>query len=194
MITATNTDLLERLLDSADQEIWREFDERYRQVVVAFARRLGLQEADAADAAQDALIQFAKQYRAGKYDRDRARLRSWLLGIAKRCAIAQQRKQRRQKGWRGESAFDQRPPDATINDVWEEEWRNAILRQSMHELRAEAKIHSATIHAFELYAYENLPVKEVAEAVGMTVNQVYVAKSRVIKRLQEIMGQLEDVW
>ena len=79
----TTTALLEGLFDPANQELWRHFDERYRPVIIAFARRLGVEPTDAADIAQETLVQFLRDYREGKYDRNRGRLHCWIIGIAK---------------------------------------------------------------------------------------------------------------
>ena len=48
MLTRPTTALLEALLDPADDEIWQDFDRRYRPILIAFARRLGLPDEDAA--------------------------------------------------------------------------------------------------------------------------------------------------
>ena len=82
MLTRTTTALLEALLDPADDEVWQDFDRRYRPILIAFAQRLGLPDEDAA---QDTLTRFVRSYREGKYDRDRGRLRSWIIGIARHC-------------------------------------------------------------------------------------------------------------
>ena len=83
MRTRTATAMLEDLRDPGNQTVWQEFDTRYRPILIGFARKLGLSNEDSADAAQDALIQFVRSYRAGKYERQRGRLSSWVIGIAR---------------------------------------------------------------------------------------------------------------
>ncbi|HKB35845.1 MAG TPA: sigma factor, partial [Gemmataceae bacterium] len=51
----TRPSLLVRIRDAADREAWRQFVELYAPLVYRFARRRGLQDADAADLAQDVL-------------------------------------------------------------------------------------------------------------------------------------------
>ena len=80
-ITRTTTVLLEGLHDASNDAVWGEFDRRYRPVVFGFARRLGLDDADAADVAQETLTRFLEEYRRGVYDRERGRLRSWLVTL-----------------------------------------------------------------------------------------------------------------
>ena len=194
MITTTNTILLDGLRDPRNDSVWREFDQRYRPVIEAFARKLGLSDADAADAAQETLTDFVRDYRAEKFDRNRGRLRSWIFGIARHRVIDQLRARARRREWRGESALGDEAGQDELTPLWEAEWRRAMLRQAMRELYASPKLEPRTIQAFERVAFEQRPAAEVATEVGMTVEQVYVAKSRVVQRLRQILSELEEVW
>ena len=51
VITKTNTMLLEQLTHPGHQDAWEEFDSRYRPILLAFGKRLGLQNDDAEEAA-----------------------------------------------------------------------------------------------------------------------------------------------
>src|SRR5882672_6361039 len=101
MLVKTTTLLLAGLTDPANREIWREFDDRYRPVLQAFARRLGLADEDADEIAQDVLARFVERYRAGEYDRERGRLRSWIFGIARTRVADWRRSRARRREERG---------------------------------------------------------------------------------------------
>ncbi len=136
MLTRTTTALLEALLDPDDDEVWHDFDRRYRPILVAFARRLGLPAEDAADAAQDTLTRFVGSYRDGKYDRDRGRLRSWIIGIARHC-IYDIHQRRATDPKRGLSAISELPDESALSAMWDEEcavlgrqhWHTAVARR-----------------------------------------------------------------
>ena len=194
MLTTTNTELLQGLRDPANEPVWREFDSRYRPLLLAFARRLGLGDADAADAAQETLAQFVEDYRAGRYDPARGRLRSWIFGIAQRRVADMKRLKARRREQRGDSAFQGVPAEDELQGVWDDEWRKALLRQGLTELRAGTKMDPKTIRAFELVAFGQRRPAEAAAELGMTVNDVYVARSRVLDRLQRILVELEEIW
>ena len=81
--THTTTALLAALHDLSDQPAWREFEGRYAPIISGVARRMGLSESDSQDVMQETMLQFIRDYRAGKYDRTRGRLRSWIIGIAR---------------------------------------------------------------------------------------------------------------
>jgi len=194
MLPKTNTVLLAGLLDPRNGEIWRDFDERYRPVISAFARRLGLSPADAEEVAQETLVGFSEQYRAGKYDRDRGRLRSWIFGIAQRRAADSRRQRERRRDVRGESALDEVASAPELERLFEEEWQRAILAAAMRELRGETKTDPQSIRALEMFASDRRSAAEVAAELQMTTNAVYAAKHRAIVALRRILTRLQEEW
>lgn len=193
MLTRTTTALLEGLLDPADEATWREFDERYRPILVAFALRLGVQAEDAADAAQEALVRFVGAYRSGRYDRDRGRLRSWIIGITRNCVRDLQQKRAARHEF-GLSAAADLADDATLVQAWDEECEQAILRRGLEELRSETRAGAATVRAFELVVLEAMPPARVAAELGLSLNEVYLAKHRCLKRLRSILSRLDQMY
>ena len=101
MHTTTTTQLLEALFGPGEEAVWREFDARYRPIIFAFARELGVAAEDAADVAQQTLTEFLRDYRAGKYDRRRGRLRAWIIGIARHRVLDTLRQRTRNQAVRG---------------------------------------------------------------------------------------------
>ena len=192
--TRTTTRLLEGLFDPAAEAVWQEFDRRYRPIIVGLARKLGLPEEDAADVAQETLARFVKAYRAGEYDRNRGRLRSWIIGIAKYRITDAIRARADRRGWRGDSIISGVPEQRTLDAIWDTERRQAILRQAIDELRAESKTSEKTIRTFEMLTFHRRPAAAVAEELGMTLNDVYQAKNRVAGRLREIVARLEALY
>ncbi|MHC4970510.1 MAG: RNA polymerase sigma factor [Planctomycetota bacterium] len=194
MLTRTTTALLEGLLDPADEETWRAFDARFRPILLAFGRRLGLPPEDAADAAQETLARFVTAYRGGKYDRGRGRLHSWIIGIARNC-IGDLR-QRRAPHWRqrGLSAIVDLPDRAALTRMWDEQCQQELLRQSLAELRQQTKTDAGTIRAFEMLALDRRRPADVAAELSITLNDVYLAKHRCLKRLRAILSRLEQVY
>ncbi len=193
MITVTNTDLLNGLTDRNEQS-WQEFFDRYQPVLVAFGRKLGLNETDAGDAAQEALVAFVSAYREGTYSREKGRLRTWLLGIAAHKIRDIQRK-------RGREVVVNDNPDETrfinqvedehhLSQVWEAQWQEEIVRRCMEEVRKQVK--PTTMRAFEMFAVEGLPAEKVAAELGMTENAVWIAKNRVITRLRKLQEHMEN--
>ena len=190
----TTTALLNNLHEADNEAAWREFDERYRPILIGFSRRLGLPEADAVDVAQETMVQFIKEYREGKYDRDRGRLRSWLLGIARFRVAGIYRKRATSRVSRGESAIVDMPREAEVEEAWNTERRMTILRTAMEQLKNSTKIADKTVRAFEMVALQQQSVAAVAAELDISENDVYLAKSRVAAKLKEIVASIESLY
>jgi RNA polymerase sigma-70 factor (ECF subfamily) len=192
--SATASALLVELFDQDNRTAWDTLDRRYRPVIIAFARRLGLGAADAADAAQETLTRFLQAYRANRYDRNRGRLRSWIIGIARNCIadIKRNRAARRERD--GASMMADLPDEHQLDAIWETECQRAILWQALEELRRSSRLHPKTIEAFRLCGILQQPASAVAEELGMTVMAVYVAKHRCLAQLREIVKRLAALY
>lgn len=187
----TTTALLDGLLRGGDEGAWAEFVLRYRPIVVAFARRLGLGDADAEDAAQETLARFLRAYREGQYDRNRGRLRAWIVGIARHC-VADARRRRREVAAGSEiSALAELEDEHRLSELWDSEHRREVLRQALLRVRRDSRIEPRTIEAFERVALAEEPPAAVAASLGLTLNDVYVAKHRVTTRLRETILAVE---
>jgi RNA polymerase sigma factor (sigma-70 family) len=194
-IERTTTTLLEGLFDSDNEAAWAMFDARYRPIVVAFARKLGMTESDAGDVAQETILQFLKEYKAGKYDRQRGRLRSWLIGIARFRVAGVYRKKASKREYRGESAMVIIPEeDAALETLWDTERRTIILQAAFKEMQATTKADDRNTKAFEMLVFNQIPIETVCAELDMTAQQAYLAKSRSAKRLKAIIDRLELVY
>lgn len=196
MLTVTNTYLLNGLKDQNNTRIWSDFYARYQPLLVVFAKRLGLTEQDAQDAAQEALLAFVQTYREGAYDRDKGRLRTWLFGIATHKVRDIQRRRGKQLVIVDDADttrfLNKIPDDRSLSEVWEAEWARAILTECMEQVRQ--KVKPQTMEAFELFALKGMPAAKVAQQLGMTENAVWIAKNRVVSHMRNMQEHLEENW
>ena len=194
LATTTNTHLLDGLRHASNRDVWQAYVARYRPLIVGFGRRLGLDAEDAEDTAQQTLIAFADSYRAGKYERDKGRLRTWLFGIARNQALnCRKRNARRRPRTATPDELDYLSQDDDgLGAVWEREWRDAVLRACLEEVRREVK--PATFEAFRLFSLEGIEAERVGEQLGITANAVFGAKRRVLRRVRELLPQMMEHW
>jgi RNA polymerase sigma-70 factor (ECF subfamily) len=191
--TRTSTSVLEGLRDPANHEVWQKYVDRYRPIIVRFATAKGLVKEDAEDVAQETLLDFCRAYRAGRYDRDRGRLRAWLFGIAQR-EIGKWRERRRGIAGSGSSDAaalieDLATPDV-VDEVWEREWHESVLEECLRAVQEE--VQPRTFEAFELFALKAWPARKVADTLGITENAVFLAKSRILRRIRELVPVMDD--
>ncbi|MBL8763150.1 MAG: sigma-70 family RNA polymerase sigma factor [Phycisphaerae bacterium] len=186
----TTTMLLDRLRNPAEQLAWVEIDQRYRPILEGLARTLGLSGADAADVAQATLSELVRSIKNGTYDRTKGRLRSWIMGIARHKVAAERRAGARGGPARGDSALAGVPAERELDSIWELEQRQHVLRCALDRLRDSARVNPTTLRAFEMVALQGASSEDAARECGITVDAVYVAKSRLTRRLQELVGEI----
>ncbi len=181
----THASFLARLADGEDHPAWQEFCDRYGQLIHNFARREGLQQTDCDDVLQEVLLSLTESMPRFRYDRAKGRFRSYLKRVALR-AIYRRKSRRDSSPERVQSVTNS---IVAIDDeqVWEEEWRKYHLRWAMR--RIEAEFNELDRSAFQLYAAQGLRPIVAAKTSGISVDQVYQAKSRILKRLTQIIAE-----
>ena len=145
-------------------------------------------------AAQQTLVGFLEGYRAGRYDPSKGRLRQWLFGIASNVIRQARRKPRAVQvaDSAGTDFFEKLADDVTLEALWDEEWRTALLAHCLRLVRDE--VEEQTYSAFDRFACQGRPAAEVAGELRMSENAVYGCKRRVLERLRELASALEDSW
>ncbi len=182
----THATLLARLSDGSDPDAWREFNQRYAELIRTFARRQGMQPADCDDLAQDVLMGLTKTMPGFEYDPSRGKFRSFLKTVVMRTIYKKFRQKRaagRQLEIEAAAKADDDEPAA--ESLWEEEWREYHLRLAMKTI--EVEFNPADRDAFQMYAVDGQDAQATAEALDVNVDQVYRAKSRILKRLGELV-------
>ncbi|HTU21750.1 MAG TPA: sigma-70 family RNA polymerase sigma factor [Gemmataceae bacterium] len=191
---ATRPSLLVRLRDHQDNQAWGEFVELYAPLIYAHARKRGLQDADAADLTQNCLRQVAVHVGRLEYDRQRGSFRGWLFTIVRNKLRDFQRQPRRLHQGSGEEHIQQlleRHPasEPEEQEEWDREYRLGLLSWAAEQVRPQ--VQEATWQAFWQTAIEGKSGTQVAHALGMTAAAVYLAKSRVMTRLRDVIREVQ---
>jgi len=191
----TRPSLLVRIRDSQDAESWRTFVELYTPPVLRYCRLRGLQDADAADVTQEVMAQVARSMRSFRYKPERGRFRDWLGTIARRKVNRHlTKKNLGTAGAGGDHTLEAHDsPRAIEADAdWSAEFNAQILRTALDRVRP--LFGTATWEAFASVWLENRTAAETASALCVSLEAVYVAKSKVLKRLeQEVLELAEDI-
>ena len=186
----TRPSLLVRIRDAADREAWRQFVELYAPLVYRFARRRSLQDADAADLTQDVLHAVARGSDRLEYDPSRGTFRGWLFTIARNKLHTFLKRQQRHKERTAEVDVE-RLQDAADDEavLWEQEYEQRLFDWAAEQVRGH--FQDTTWQAFWQTAVEGQAARAVADALGLSVGAVYIAKSRVLARLKEQVQLLQ---
>ena len=189
----TRLTLIVRLKDRDDQAAWGEFLEIYRPLVYRLAVAKGLQHADAEDVAQQVFGSVARAVDRWQPDEGRARFRTWLTTIARHAIL---------------NVLSRRAPDRASGETAERELlagqaaatadSELLLAESRREIfqwaarRVRDEFEPQTWDAFWLTAVEGREVSEAAARTGKSAGSVYAARSRVMKRLRQVVLEWEE--
>ncbi|MGE0141952.1 MAG: RNA polymerase sigma factor [Planctomycetota bacterium] len=179
---STHRSLLERLGRGGDQDAWREFHDRYHDLIRGFARRNGLQPVDADDLAQEVLMALHAALPSFDYDPARGRFRGFLKTIALR-AIWRRRSSAKLVD---DAALEHLAEDVAIDADFEQEWRSYHLRQAMARIRVEFPRDHVAL--FEQLAIEGRTTAEVERESSVPADRLYRIKSQILARCRALIA------
>jgi len=186
-VNATRSTLLHRVRDLDDAEGWEEFDKLYRPMLFRYARRRNLPHDAAEEIAQQCLVAVVS--RIGQFERKKS-FRGWLRAMVDHKIsdyVAGYKRERQADTDVLRDAHDRGPSSV---EIWEKNWDQAHVFHLATTLRTNFAKH--TLQAFSLYVLEERPVQEIGQLLGMTPNQIYVAKSRVTRYIRAELGHVFD--
>jgi RNA polymerase sigma-70 factor (ECF subfamily) len=180
----TSASLLERLRRPDEPDAWRRFVDLYTPILFAFAGRMGLQEADAADLVQETLLQLLHGLPQFRYD-GRKSFRAWLWTLMRHKVL----EARRRRQPRAADLPDVAVPD-DLEHLCQDEYRQQLVGRALAIMQSE--FQPSTWKACWEHAVAGRSAADVARELGMTVGAVYAAKFRVLARLRQELQDLLD--
>jgi RNA polymerase sigma-70 factor (ECF subfamily) len=190
----TQPSLLSRVRDPSDEAAWREFESKYRELLIRFCRRQGWQQADAEDLVQTVMASLVRTLPGFVYDRQRGRFRDYLYR-AVRNAMTQRSARPRERAGALDPDRDGPGPGSVRDDpasaaAWEQEWVDHHYRLAMAGVRASFEPRS--VEVFER-SVAGEKVEALAAVFGMSTQAVHKVRQRIKARLEELIAvQIRD--
>jgi len=190
----TRASLLLRLRDPRDVAAWTQFVDLYAPLVYGYARKQGLQDADAADLSQEVLRVVARAVGRLEYDPQRGAFRGWLFTIVRR-RLANWRRARRSQpegcaDANNNELLEQQPAPDRTQASWEVEWQQRVFSWACEQVRPE--VSEKTWQAFWRTFMDGQPGRQAAADLGLSVAAVYLARRRVLGRLKELVDLVQE--
>lgn len=201
MLTEPETDsllptcqsLLSRLRDWQDQEGWRQFFDTYWRLIYRVARQAGLDDTSAQDVVQSTFLYLSRRMPKFRYDPAKGSFKSWLRRVTRsRISVYRRRSEAKDVGLSEAAVGDDETPvwelvpdpagDA-LDEVWQREWEENLVKAAL--LRVRSKVSGQQLMIFEMAAMGEVPMKQVARKLGVSLMQVYLARHRVGKVFKE---------
>lgn len=191
--TSTSRSLLERV-KRAEPEAWDRLVTLYAPLVFHWCRSWGLREQDAADIFQEVFQSVAVHIGGFRKERAGDTFRGWLRTITRNKIHDHFRRRGREpEGVGGSEAQAQlaelpAPEASESSSLTEENVERGLVARALELVRPE--FAERTWQAFWRTAIEGRSAPEVAAELSMSAGAVRVAKSRVLQRLREELGDL----
>jgi RNA polymerase sigma-70 factor, ECF subfamily len=188
---ATPLSLLERAR-ARNPDAWGRLVELYRPLVLYWCGRAGLRGPDAEDVAQEVFAGAAAGLADFQRDRPGDTFRGWLRGITRNQVLLHFRRARgKPQAAGGSDAWNylQGVADPLADPAGDEAGEMSHLyRRAVEQVRDE--FQAATWEAFWRTVIEGRSPAALADELGMTEAAIRQAKSRVLRRLKQELGEL----
>ncbi len=188
-IPSTHLSLLQALGDEDRREdAWAVFQAAYRDVILGWGQRCGLDLHAAEDLTQEIMIKLLDALPRHQHNSDRGRFRSWLKTVVRNVLADRRRHQRRriEPGGVGGSTALRRlgelPNPEAVEELSVAVERRTAAWEAVVLDRVRARVEPASWAAFCQRMIERRPAAEVAAELGLSVGAVYKAAER-IKRM-----------
>jgi RNA polymerase sigma-70 factor (ECF subfamily) len=169
--------------DPADPAAWNEFVQRYQPMIRAWCLRWGAQSSDADDVAQQVLIKLMTAMKTYRCE-SAASFRGWLKTVTRNAWIDFVRRPSASQApdWIA-SIADSHDVLDDLEQQMEQAFERELLELAMR--RVKPRVKPNTWEAFRLTSIENLSGNHAARRLGAPIANVFVAKHRVMKLLEE---------
>jgi RNA polymerase sigma-70 factor (ECF subfamily) len=178
-----------------EENAWKDLTGLYRPLIIGWLNRQGVPAGDLDDLAQEVLLSVVKHLPTFQHSGRRGAFRSWLRTIV--CSRTTDYWRAIDAGTRGQggsgaiTALQQiTDPDSELNRQWDDEHDRYVV-DCLLDLVVE-EFEPATLQAFRRLAIDGASGAEVGKELGMAVDAVYAAKSRVLRRIRQLADGLID--
>ena len=189
----TRESLLLQVKDPQDRAAWELFSGIYRPVIYRLARQRGFQHSDAEDLSQQVLMSVAAAIPRWQKAGETVRFRHWLKRVTRNAILNSLSRGPSDKGRGESSAVDMLREcpqvDKDVNEQLTTEFRRELYRRAAEIVKRD--VNSATWSAFEMSVIDNQSIESVASELNKSIGTVYAARSRVMRRLNDAVRELE---
>ena len=169
-----------------NEESWLAFREFYKPLIARNGKDYRLRPLEIDALVQDVVLACYQEHVLDNYDKTKGRFRDYLRTITKRIAMRILAARPTANGLV--------PSDDIAPDDDEEKaqlaWREFLMDKALQELKE--TMDTLKYMAFEMYELQGNDAATVAQRLGIPAAQVYIIRSRAVKKLQEIIARLES--
>jgi RNA polymerase sigma-70 factor (ECF subfamily) len=194
-VSTTSISLLERLRQTSAPADWERLVSIYQPLIRGWLSRHGLCSADADDLTQDVLAVVVQQLPGFDHSSQPGAFRRWLRNVTVNRLRGFWRKRQAERpapcgGDVGELLDQLEDPSSGPSRLWDQEHDRHVMARLLEII--EPEFNATDWRAFRRYVRDGVPAAAVATELGVSVNVVLLARSRILRRLrQEAQGFLD---
>jgi RNA polymerase sigma-70 factor (ECF subfamily) len=191
----TSLRLLDKVIREADSESWNRLARIYSPLLRNWLDRYAIQASDADDLVQEVLSTVSRELPHFEHSGRPGAFRSWLRTILVHRLHDFWRSGRYRPVATGDSQFMQQldqlaDRSSELSRIWNHEHDQHVVSRILDMVQP--KVAPKTWEAFRRQSIEGAAAREVAGELGISVDAVYAAKSRVLKMLRQEAEGLVD--
>ncbi len=189
---STSLTLLQRVQSQADSAAWQSLFGIYQPLISRWLRLRNTAPQDADDLTQEVLVVVLRELPTFCHNGQTGAFRAWLRAItANRLRTFWRKCQGKPMAIDMQEMADQLEDSSSeISQQFDRQHDQYVLDQLL-ELMAQ-EFEPKTLSAFRLVGLEGKKAEEAAGELDMSVVAVYIAKSRVLRRLREVAHGILD--
>ena len=190
----TSVSFLDSLKADASTDSWREFVDLYTPLIRIWLHTQHVRDQERDDVTQEVIAVVLR--RLPEFQRERTgSFRNWLKRVTIFCWQNYRRKNLSKSPAVGGSDFGQMmgelgDPESEMSRRWDQQHDQYILQQLLEKIRP--TVRPGTWNAFRAVTMDGKSAEQAAAELGVSVNAVYVAKSRVLSQLRQVSEGLVD--
>ena len=195
-MSETSASLLDQLRLRPDGDAWKRLVDLYTPLIRGWLRtHAPLRPEDADDVVQEVLAVVVRKLRDFRRQPRTGAFRRWLRTITVNCLRDFWRSRQGRPAAAGGSDFLQtldqlEDANSGLSRLWDEEHDRHVAARLLEMIRPE--FEPKTWQAFRRTALDGAAPNQVAAELGLSVNAVFIAKSRVLGRLRRAGAGLID--
>jgi RNA polymerase sigma-70 factor (ECF subfamily) len=191
----TSLSLLDRICRDPSDGSWHRIVDLYTPLLRHWLSRLDIQPNDADDLMQEILLAVSRELRNFAHTGRAGAFRSWLRAILYHRVRDFWRSRKYRPAATGGTSWAERleqmaDDDSDASRQWNLEHDRYVMARLLEQVRP--RFEPTTWQAFCRQFFDGVRADLVAAELGLSLNSVLLAKSRILKRLrQELHGLVE---
>ncbi|WP_157665213.1 RNA polymerase sigma factor [Mariniblastus fucicola] len=167
----------------------------YQPLIEKWLVRFGAPSSDLNDLSQNVLAVVVRKLPEFRHAGREGAFRSWVRNITRNCLLEFWRAKKIQPIATGKTSFQEtlnqlKSENSELSQQWNREYDQQVLATLLRQI--ENDFRPGTWDAFKRVAVDGAKPADVAKELNVTVNSIFIAKSRVMARLRVVGRHLID--